>query len=131
MVSRGWLPVLRETAKAVIESVEPLVGTQKANEIVYVRSSGDATRKIDAVAEQAAINVLRESGMPFVLVSEESGVSKFGEETGQTVVLDPLDGSANAIRGIPAYSMRRGSTQGQREMENQYHHRRLTDFQRA
>jgi myo-inositol-1(or 4)-monophosphatase len=105
MVGRSWLPVLREIAGAVMESAEPLVGTSSANEVVSIRNDGEPTRKIDAVAEQAAVKVLRESDSAFVLLSEESGCNKFGEETSQTVILDPLDGSANAIRGIPAYSL--------------------------
>jgi myo-inositol-1(or 4)-monophosphatase len=112
MVGRSWLPIFKGIANAVGEAIEPLVGTTSANEIVSTKKDGDTTRRIDAMAEQAAIKVLQESGFPFVLISEESGYSRFGGETSQTIVLDPLDGSANAIRGIPAYSLSVGVADG-------------------
>jgi myo-inositol-1(or 4)-monophosphatase len=112
MVGRTWLPIFKEAAEAVMEATEHLVGTEQANEIVAVKTGGDTTRKIDAVAEEAVTHVLVESGMSFKLVSEESGSKNFGRETSLTIVLDPIDGSANAIRGIPAYSLSVAAAKG-------------------
>jgi myo-inositol-1(or 4)-monophosphatase len=117
MAGAVWLPVFRETARAVREAVIPLVGTERAGELVRVKAEGDVTTKVDAVAEEAATKVLEESGMSFVLISEESGKRKFGNGKVGTVVLDPLDGSANAIRGISRYSVSMAFSKGDRLCE--------------
>src|SRR6516162_8294099 len=51
----------------------------------------------DLVADGAAVPVLRRAG--FGVVSEESGVHDPGAAI--VVVLDPVDGSTNASRGLP------------------------------
>jgi myo-inositol-1(or 4)-monophosphatase len=104
METPNWIPIFKEAAKAVREAIDPLIGTQRAAEPLTVRGDGDVTRRIDAVAEETAIEILQQSHESFILVSEELGMKDLGDVKGQTIVLDPLDGSANAIRGIPAYS---------------------------
>src|SRR4029453_18826647 len=51
----------------------------------------------DLVADAAALNVLGAAGVG--ILSEESGLD--GGERELVVVVDPLDGSTNAARGIP------------------------------
>jgi len=55
---------------------------------------------IDLVADRAVLDVLAESGIG--VVSEESGVHRPGSEL--VAVVDPVDGSTNAARGIPWYA---------------------------
>jgi fructose-1,6-bisphosphatase/inositol monophosphatase family enzyme len=50
----------------------------------------------DLVADQAALDVLGRAG--FSVLSEESGLHRAGDIT---VVIDPVDGSTNASRGLP------------------------------
>ena len=47
----------------------------------------------------------RRSATDLTLVSEELGVRAFGAGGGPTVVVDPIDGSVNAKRGIPFFSL--------------------------
>lgn len=54
----------------------------------------------DLVADEAAIAVLEDAGLG--VMSEESGVH--GVDRPVVVVLDPVDGSTNASRGIPWYA---------------------------
>lgn len=55
---------------------------------------------LDLVADEAALVVLRRAGVG--IVSEESGVEfGIGDEM---VVIDPVDGSTNASRGVPWYA---------------------------
>jgi fructose-1,6-bisphosphatase/inositol monophosphatase family enzyme len=54
----------------------------------------------DLVADAAALAVLRDA--PVGIVSEESGTENADREV--VVVIDPLDGSTNASRGIPWYA---------------------------
>lgn len=58
---------------------------------------------IDVVTDAAAVPVLHAAG--YAVLSEESGrtVPTSGEAAG-TVVIDPLDGSTNASRGVPWYA---------------------------
>jgi myo-inositol-1(or 4)-monophosphatase len=70
---------------------------------------GDDTTAIDAAAERAVVARLDAAGDSFTLVSEELGVrppesdSHPDQET--WVVLDPIDGSINAKRGLPFFSL--------------------------
>jgi myo-inositol-1(or 4)-monophosphatase len=55
--------------------------------------------RFDLAADEAALAVL--SGAGLAVLSEESGLTGSGPIT---VVLDPVDGSTNASRGLPWYS---------------------------
>lgn len=64
---------------------------------------GDTTLVIDRDAEAAIVATLEEAhaaGMRFDLVSEELGTRSFDGD-GPVVVVDPIDGSRNARRGLP------------------------------
>jgi myo-inositol-1(or 4)-monophosphatase len=113
-VTMSWMPVFREAAKAVKEAIGPLAGKEIAAEPLMIRADGDVTRRIDAVAEQAAIEILQQTNESFRLVSEELGLKDFGNGESGTVVLDPIDGSMNAIRGIPIYSFSIAFASGKR-----------------
>jgi myo-inositol-1(or 4)-monophosphatase len=60
----------------------------------------DGQYRIDVVADKAALEVLLGAGL--AVLSEESGVSGVGREL--LAVIDPVDGSTNASRGIPWYA---------------------------
>jgi fructose-1,6-bisphosphatase/inositol monophosphatase family enzyme len=55
---------------------------------------------IDLVADDVAVEFLLREG--FDVVSEESGCQRHGGDI--TVVVDPVDGTANAVRGLPWFS---------------------------
>jgi myo-inositol-1(or 4)-monophosphatase len=64
---------------------------------------GDRTLEIDALAEAAVfaeLERLHEAGARFSVLSEERGHVDFGGD-GVLVVVDPIDGSLNAKRGLP------------------------------
>jgi myo-inositol-1(or 4)-monophosphatase len=61
---------------------------------------GDDTTAIDAAAESVIIERFR--GEDVRIVSEEAGIAGEGR---WTVVIDPIDGSLNAKRGIPFFSI--------------------------
>ena len=63
---------------------------------------GDDTTAIDAEVERAVVARLDASGEGFTLVSEELGIREGGDTW---VVLDPIDGSINAKRGLPFFSI--------------------------
>jgi len=70
---------------------------------------GDDTTAIDAAAERVVLDRFRPLGVS--IVSEEVGVVD-GNET--VVVVDPIDGSLNAKRGIPFFSLSIAVADGRR-----------------
>ncbi len=70
-------------------------------------SGGDRTLEIDQNAEQLVfdqLDGLRDEGYQFCAVSEERGVIDYGD-SGVRVIIDPIDGSLNAKRGVPSYAL--------------------------
>ena len=63
---------------------------------------GDDTTVIDAEAERVVVARLDAEAGDFTLVSEELGIRPGGPTH---VVVDPIDGSINAKRGIPFFSL--------------------------
>lgn len=96
----------RDVADAVQEAVAPLFGDDSAREVVDVGADGTPTKHIDRVGENAALEVLENYG-DLRVVSEERGEVVYGDP-GPVVALDPVDGTYNASRGIPFYSLSMG-----------------------
>jgi myo-inositol-1(or 4)-monophosphatase len=85
------------------------------NHITSIGSNrfGDTTLNIDLEAEKAIINEFKKSGESYTIVTEESGIVDVNGG-GNIVVVDPLDGSNNAARGIPIYCISIAISQGKR-----------------
>jgi len=67
-----------------------------------IGAGGDTMKKIDLVAEKALIDVLEEHKVSCTLISEETGTRKIGPQPSEFyVTTDPVDGTTNAVRGIP------------------------------
>jgi myo-inositol-1(or 4)-monophosphatase len=102
-----WLAFCRN-AKGAVEGVLAALPTRSEREPAVGRGEGgDETTAIDAAAEGAVVTLLEAlhaEGVDFTLVSEELGQRAFGSD-GLRVVLDPIDGSLNAKRGIPFFSL--------------------------
>jgi myo-inositol-1(or 4)-monophosphatase len=77
-----------------------LPGRAEREPVVGAGEGGDETTAIDAAAEAAILARFRGEGVK--LVSEEVGIEGAGR---WTVVVDPIDGSLNAKRGIPFFSI--------------------------
>ncbi|MEJ5291982.1 MAG: inositol monophosphatase family protein [Candidatus Methanosuratincola sp.] len=73
-------------------------------EVVQRGASGDLTKRIDKVAEDAAVSYLLSAGFNGSILSEELGLQRLGGYDYPLVVLDPVDGTTNATRGISLYS---------------------------
>ncbi len=67
-----------------------------------IGAGGDTMKKIDLVAEKALIDVLEKHEVSCTLISEETGTKEIGPEPSEFyITTDPLDGTTNAVRGIP------------------------------
>lgn len=67
-------------------------------------AGGDNIKMVDLVAEKAIIKTLQNYDLAFTLISEESGMMKFGSLSPQLfVTLDPIDGTTNLMHKIPFF----------------------------
>jgi myo-inositol-1(or 4)-monophosphatase len=92
------LRLLEDTAAAVSAALERHSAAPRED----LREPGDrpGQYRLDLVADAAALPVLRRAGVG--ILSEESGLHDPG--SGVIVVIDPVDGSTNASRGIPWFA---------------------------
>jgi fructose-1,6-bisphosphatase/inositol monophosphatase family enzyme len=92
------LGLLDDTAAAVRAALDADLAERPDD----TRDRGDrpGQYRIDLVADEAALHVLRAAGVG--ILSEESGLEDGDNEL--VVVVDPVDGSTNASRGIPWYA---------------------------
>ena len=101
-----WLETCRRAAAAVSRALEELPTRLEREPRVGDGVGGDETTAVDAAAEAAVVRVLESVPTGFSLVSEELGRRVFGDGgDGVTVVCDPIDGSLNAKRGVPFFSL--------------------------
>lgn len=70
---------------------------------IGIGADGTVTKYVDKLAEDAAFDFLKRSKLKVNLLSEEIGFVDNGAE--YTFVLDPIDGTRNAYRGIPFFSV--------------------------
>jgi myo-inositol-1(or 4)-monophosphatase len=73
-----------------------------ASESLGKGAGGDKTFPIDKKAEDIIISSLEALKEPLTIVSEEIGIKDING-SGKKVLIDPIDGSKNAITGIPFY----------------------------
>ena len=101
---------LKFLATEIYTEVNPLLGTKKAS-IKYERGAGgDITMHIDLVAEKTMLKTLNDYSIDILLISEEMGEKYIGNkkkaiESKKVLIVDPVDGSNNAVRGIPYCSI--------------------------
>jgi myo-inositol-1(or 4)-monophosphatase len=95
-----WLSLCRAARDDVDAVLARLPGRAEREPVVGAGEGGDDTTAIDAAAEAAILARLR--GEDVRIVSEEVGIAGDGR---WTVVVDPIDGSLNAKRGIPFFSI--------------------------
>ena len=99
-----WLDCAAHMAAAGKAAAEGLYGTASGRVVLGRGAGGDHTLELDRACEAAIIDVLeREAPYPYSLVSEEVGVSG-PEDAPWRVVIDPLDGSLNAKRGLEPFA---------------------------
>jgi fructose-1,6-bisphosphatase/inositol monophosphatase family enzyme len=67
--------------------------------MVGMGADGSPTEELDRIAEAQVLSVVEEAGMDWDVLSEEIGHVRRGGD--RTLVVDPIDGSHNALRGLP------------------------------
>ena len=114
--------IIREVSRAI----RPYVGKPESGEKVKMGADGTPTSLIDIIAEDKIINILKNAPVLSYIVSEEIGELKLGKGTKRSInltqelrrtdldeeeipkfifLIDPVDGTNNAIKEIPAFGI--------------------------
>lgn len=114
--------IIREVGRAI----RPYVGKDESGEKIKMGADGTPTSLIDIIAEEKLINILKNAPVLSYIVSEEIGELKLGKGTKRSITLtrelrradlseeetpkfifliDPVDGTNNAIKEIPAFGI--------------------------
>ncbi len=100
-----WLAVSRSCVADLRRVLAELPTRAEREPVLRTGMGGDDTTAIDAAAEEAIVARLAELELDLLLVSEELGERSFGAGGPLRVVVDPIDGSVNAKRGIPLFAL--------------------------
>lgn len=103
-----WLAAFERAADEVRDHLAAVTSNEdRLKETGNRGEGGDRTLVIDAEAETivfAALDRLHADGARFTALSEERGVVDYGSPDA-LVVIDPIDGSMNAKRGMPSHAV--------------------------
>ena len=115
-----------EIIKEVSRATRPYIGTPEAGEKVKIGADGTPTSLIDVISEEKVVHILKEAPVYSYIISEEIGELRLGKGTKRSVSLtqelrrddlseeekpkfiflvDPIDGTSNAIKEIPAFAI--------------------------
>jgi myo-inositol-1(or 4)-monophosphatase len=108
------LDILIESSKNVYSEIKDLLGTSEGASKISLGAGGDISRKIDIVAETVVINTIKSNNISPVIIGEECGIVNLNNYSSSSssssssnnnnkgyVIMDAVDGTTNAIRGIP------------------------------
>jgi myo-inositol-1(or 4)-monophosphatase len=111
------LDILIEASKNVYSEIKDLLGTSEGASKISLGAGGDISRKIDIVAETTVLNTIKSSNISPVIIGEECGIVNLNKSYSSSsspssssssnnndngfVIMDAVDGTTNAIRGIP------------------------------
>ena len=103
-----WLGACRRSASAIATMLNdrPTIA-ERVIETGTRGEGGDRTLEIDQAAEDIVfreLEALHAAGARFCAVSEERGMVDFGSSA-LRVIIDPIDGSLNAKRGLPHFAL--------------------------
>jgi len=103
-LSVDTIEILRTVSKLVYENVKDLAGTAEAASGDFGRGAGgDISRNIDMIAEKTVIDYLKEINFDCVILGEECGRVELSSNPKGFIIMDAIDGSANAVRGMPFF----------------------------
>lgn len=99
--STDWLGFCRRAAGAARDAVQAYATTAERGVETGRGEGGDTAYVIDRAAEDAIFAEIEALGEPVTAVSEERGELEIAGGSELRIVIDPVDGSLNAKRGLP------------------------------
>jgi myo-inositol-1(or 4)-monophosphatase len=111
-----WLAAFRRACDRISTAIAPMPPAERARTRGR-GAGGDITVAVDRIAEDIVLEELEALGTPVSVISEEVGeVALRGGSATAVAVVDPIDGSLNAKRGLPVFAtsiaLARGRTMG-------------------
>ncbi len=100
-----WLALCRRAAQGAERVLERYPGSADRTATAGQGMGGDMALVIDREVEDAVFHELEQLRVPLTAVSEERGQVEIAGGGPAHVVIDPIDGSRNAKRGIPAFAL--------------------------
>src|ERR687891_1039278 len=94
------IDILKEACYEVYQNTRNVIGTVEGNEKFGRGAGGDISRKIDLDAEKSVRDTLNRHNFNPTIIGEECGVIQ-GKDG--FLIMDAMDGTMNASRGIPFY----------------------------
>ena len=105
VLDEDWLALCRRAAAGVREALARYPTTAERGAPTGRGEGGDEALIIDRAAEDVVIGEVERLGVPVTVVSEERGELPVAGGGPVHVVIDPVDGSLNAKRGLPGYAL--------------------------
>ncbi len=101
-----WQQIFTECKNNIQTNIKPCLKTLKQPQPnLGMGAGGDAMKPVDLAAETAIVETLQQHDVSFTLISEESGIKKFGAQPKECyVTVDPIDGTTNLMHGLPFYA---------------------------
>ncbi len=99
--STDWLGFCRRAAGAARDAVHAYATTAERGVETGRGEGGDTAYVIDRAAEDAIFAEIEGLGVPLLAISEERGELQIAGGSEVRIVIDPVDGSLNAKRGLP------------------------------
>lgn len=100
-----WLELCRGCVRDIDAALLDLPTRIEREPVLGAGEGGDDTTAVDDAAERAVVSRLEALGVGLTLVSEELGTAALSGGGDLRVVVDPIDGSVNAKRGIPFFAL--------------------------
>lgn len=99
-----FLSACRALSPQLRAEIRRIAGTEEGGAEIRMGADQTPTEVIDDIAETLILDHLREAGIGRRVISEEAGVVDLPGGEG-TIYLDPIDGTYNAVAGIPFYAI--------------------------
>ncbi len=87
----------------VYNNVKDIAGTEKAAGHNGIGAGGDISRNIDIIAEKTVLDHFKKVNFKCTVLGEECGRVNLSKDPIGYVIMDAIDGSANAVRGMPFF----------------------------
>lgn len=102
----GFLSMYRDILNRIrdrlLKGIKEIKASADFRQSLGKGAAGDKTYPVDRFAEDIIISEFESSGEGFTIISEEYGIMDI-RGGGKRVLIDPIDGSKNAISGIPFF----------------------------
>jgi myo-inositol-1(or 4)-monophosphatase len=112
VLAADWLGACRRAAREITAQLDaPQTRSERLAETGTIGEGGDRTLVLDAAAEDAVfaqLQLIHDQGLDFTALSEERGAVTYGRpdpDDHVRVIIDPIDGSLNAKRGLPHHAL--------------------------